>query len=224
VTRQGQPNAVLLEDWSEVSGMKLWNLGVDVADLAVVDAGTPELRFTLTDPAAVTIEVSDPASGRVLATRATVDLAAGAHQLALTPAELAAANAGAGGERVVRVGAASRYTGGPSASAETRFTVAGGNVLPPGRPMLLGNVPNPAFASTRISYLLPQSPAGAVTLRLYDSRGRRVRSLTPGLAPGLNEVMWDGRDDSGARVAPGVYFYRLGVGAESLGRRLVWGR
>jgi hypothetical protein len=27
--------------------------------------------------------------------------------------------------------------------------------------------------------------------------------------PGVYALTWDGRDDSGASVAPGVYFYRL---------------
>jgi hypothetical protein len=39
--------------------------------------------------------------------------------------------------------------------------------------------------------------------------------------PGLNEVVWDAKDDHGARVTPGVYFVRLGVGDEIRTGRMV---
>jgi hypothetical protein len=223
VVRMGQPNAVLIEDWADASGMKLWSLGVEVADLAVVGERAPRVRFMLTDAAAVTIELSAP-DGRLLSSRLVGELGAGVQDLALSDDELTAANAGAAGERVARIVAVSRYNGGPVADASARFAVAGGAVLPPSGPQLLGSVPNPAIHHARIAYLLPQAPAGAVALRLYDARGRLVRTLDPGTAPGLNEVAWDGRDDGGAPVPAGVYFYRLTVGETKLDRRLVWAR
>jgi len=223
VARLGQPNAVLVEDWSDASGMKLWSLGVEVADLAVVGDRAPRVRFTLTDAAAVTIELAEP-GGRVLSSRLLGELGAGVQELALSDEEIAAANAGAAGERVARIVAVSRYNGGPVADASARFAVAGGAVLPPSGPQLLGNAPNPGIDHTRIAYLLPQAPAGAVSLKLYDARGRLVRTLAAKTAPGLNEVAWDGRDERGAPVNAGVYFYRLTVGATTLDRRLVWAR
>ncbi|MBM3286401.1 MAG: hypothetical protein FJY88_03480 [Candidatus Eisenbacteria bacterium] len=43
-------------------------------------------------------------------------------------------------------------------------------------------------------------------LDVVDLQGRRVRSLGAVASGGV--LVWDGRDDSGARVAPGVYFLR----------------
>jgi len=49
-----------------------------------------------------------------------------------------------------------------------------------------------------------------VDLRLFDVTGRMVRSLASGsFAAGQHRVTWDGTREDGARVQPGVYFYRL---------------
>ncbi len=68
--------------------------------------------------------------------------------------------------------------------------------------------PNPFNPSTAIGYTLRR--AGSAEVAVYDVSGRRVRVLTTGPATaGYHEVHWDGRDDSGRRVASGVYFYQL---------------
>jgi flagellar hook assembly protein FlgD len=55
-------------------------------------------------------------------------------------------------------------------------------------------------------------------LKLYDSRGRLVRSLISQDA----QVRWDGRDTSGTLLSGGVYFYRADVdGTKSLGKVLL---
>jgi flagellar hook assembly protein FlgD len=57
----------------------------------------------------------------------------------------------------------------------------------------------------RIPVLVSDSPAG-VRLDVLDSGGRRVRHFDLStLAPGASEVVWDGRNDAGRLVAPGVY-------------------
>jgi predicted alpha-1,2-mannosidase len=49
-----------------------------------------------------------------------------------------------------------------------------------------------------------------VLLTIHDARGRRVRELLRGsLSPPVETVAWDGRDDRGRAVSPGVYFYAL---------------
>jgi len=79
---------------------------------------------------------------------------------------------------------------------------------PTPKPVLLQNAPNPFRAASTITYSLPV--AGPVTLDIYDIAGRHVRRLVDGEGTvGLHHVDWEGRDKSGRRVAPGVYFYRL---------------
>ena len=82
---------------------------------------------------------------------------------------------------------------------------------PTPRPVLLQNAPNPFRAASTITYSLPV--AGPVTLDVYDLSGRLVRRLVEGEeTAGLHHVDWKGVDESGRRVAPGVYFYRLVTG------------
>lgn len=77
----------------------------------------------------------------------------------------------------------------PGAPTELALTLAGRNPVTDG-------------ATFRLR--LPR--AADVRLSVYDAAGRRVRSLHAGArAAGEHAMRWDGRDDSGARVAPGVY-------------------
>jgi len=73
---------------------------------------------------------------------------------------------------------------------------------------LLQNYPNPFNPATRIRYTLPTSMK--VTLKVYNLNGAEVRTLVNGYrAAGAYEVEWDGRHNSGGRVASGAYLYRL---------------
>lgn len=81
--------------------------------------------------------------------------------------------------------------------------------------------PNPFRNSTTIEFELPD--AAPVRLAVYDTAGRRVRTLVEGTvhAAGRVAVPWDGRDDSGRPVAAGVYFTRLVAGTATGTHRLV---
>lgn len=65
--------------------------------------------------------------------------------------------------------------------------------------------PNPITTEGRISLRLVQSQR--FTLRIVDLAGREVRALRNDewLPEGEHEVVWDGRDDLGARVGAGIY-------------------
>ena len=79
--------------------------------------------------------------------------------------------------------------------------------------------PNPSRGEVRF---LAQAPrGGAVRVRLLSVDGRRVREWRSTAASGSIEWRWDGRDQRGAPVANGMYFYRFEVGEERTTGRLV---
>jgi hypothetical protein len=86
---------------------------------------------------------------------------------------------------------------------------------------LAANVPNPFTSETSISYALPEQDV--VSLKVYNVSGQVVRVLVDDeiRAAGRHTIDWDGRDDSGAGVASGVYFARLEAGATVERRRMV---
>ncbi len=84
---------------------------------------------------------------------------------------------------------------------------------------LLPARPNPARGSVTLPFALPR--AGLVRLELYDLQGRRVHEHSQWRPAGRHEQSWDLRDRDGGRVAPGVYSFRLLMGAERAERRLV---
>jgi len=51
--------------------------------------------------------------------------------------------------------------------------------------------------------------SGGVTLEIYSLRGERLRELHGDTPGGSQSIGWDGRDDSGRLVGPGVYLFRL---------------
>ncbi len=104
----------------------------------------------------------------------------------------------------------------------------------PSATVLFQNFPNPfpnaALGVTTTCFWFDVGQTGPVELAIYDLRGRLMRRLTPSAAAGLPAVLdagrygrpaadavgtcdprftWDGRDETGAYVRPGVYLYRL---------------
>ncbi len=85
---------------------------------------------------------------------------------------------------------------------------------------LHANHPNPFNPSTTIAYTLATS--GRVRLTVFDTTGRRVRSLVDAdESNGPHSVEFDGRDDAGSGLASGVYFYRLEAGNVTKTRKMV---
>ncbi len=73
---------------------------------------------------------------------------------------------------------------------------------------LAGFRPNPFFRFTTVAFEVAR-PAH-VRLEVYSPAGARVRGLAErAYEPGRHAVTWDGRDDAGRRVPPGVYFVRF---------------
>jgi hypothetical protein len=93
----------------------------------------------------------------------------------------------------------------------------------PARNFLEASWPNPFrddSGSVAIGFVLGESSRARV--HIYDSAGRSLRILVDeSLDQGRHVVRWDGRNDGGADVPSGVYYYRLEVGELSESRALV---
>ncbi len=92
------------------------------------------------------------------------------------------------------------------------------------RALVQQNSPNPFSAGeTGIAFRL--SSQAPVSLKVYDTSGRLVRTLVDGTrTAGLHTVPWDGRNDAGLAVGSGVYFYRFETAGVSETRKMILSR
>ncbi len=85
------------------------------------------------------------------------------------------------------------------------------------------NAPNPFHHFTRIGFVIKHD--AHVRLEVFDLSGRSVGVLVnERKARGEYEAVWEGRDERGALVQAGIYFYRLKVGTHQSTRKLVVAR
>jgi flagellar hook capping protein FlgD len=74
--------------------------------------------------------------------------------------------------------------------------------------------PNPASGPCALRYSTQMG--GLTRARVVDVAGRLVRRLSDAWRPaGVQSLAWDGRDDAGAPVSPGIYFAHVQVAGES---------
>lgn len=86
--------------------------------------------------------------------------------------------------------------------------------------VLEANWPNPFNPNTNIAFDLPR--AERVSLRVFDVQGRLVRTLVNGQTPeGRKIVQWNGLDNAGRPVSPGVYFCSLNTPEGAFTRKMV---
>ena len=84
----------------------------------------------------------------------------------------------------------------------------------PGATLSLRSYPNPFNPTTTIALNVPR--AGKVRLRVFDVRGRAIRTLVDGdMTAGLHRISWNGRNDDGHAVASGVYLAQVRTGGET---------
>jgi hypothetical protein len=84
---------------------------------------------------------------------------------------------------------------------------------------LLGNYPNPFNPETTIAFEMP-APAN-ISLRIYNLRGQQIRNLFEGkIDAGRHQLVWDGTNDLGDKVASGIYLYVLKAGAIAISKKL----
>ncbi|MEK6572111.1 MAG: FlgD immunoglobulin-like domain containing protein, partial [Bacteroidota bacterium] len=63
---------------------------------------------------------------------------------------------------------------------------------------------------------------GFVSLKIYNLLGQEVRTLVNTVQPGgVYSTSWDGKNDSGALLGSGIYFYRLLVDSFSDTRKMI---
>jgi hypothetical protein len=68
--------------------------------------------------------------------------------------------------------------------------------------------PNPFNPVTTIDYTMPR--AGHLSIKVFDLKGRLVKILLDEqVVAGKGAVSWSGKDEQGAEVSSGVYFYRV---------------
>jgi hypothetical protein len=85
--------------------------------------------------------------------------------------------------------------------------------------------PNPLRAGQSMVFQLSSgaAPARGAALRVLDGQGRIVRRLWSGdLGAALIPAVWDGRDDQGRYVSPGLYFAHLEAAGQNSTARVVF--
>lgn len=102
-------------------------------------------------------------------------------------------------------------------AAATATTVEG-PVLPTS--LQLSARPNPFQGATEVRCRAAET--GPVLLTVHDTAGRRVTTLDGRYREAEDFIArWDGRDDAGRAVAPGVYFFRLQAGDRRTSQEVV---
>jgi hypothetical protein len=82
--------------------------------------------------------------------------------------------------------------------------------------------PNPFRRTTALRFDLPAPTR--VRLEMFDVMGRRVRTLmqAASLPAGTHVATWDGRDEGGSALQPGVYLCRLEAGGTAVTTRIAY--
>ncbi len=84
--------------------------------------------------------------------------------------------------------------------------------------VLYQNYPNPFRSQTRFEYGLPRS--ADISIKVHNSLGQVVRELISAkIQAGFYTVSWDGKNDKGLSVPPGIYFYQLNADGDFISRK-----
>ena len=80
--------------------------------------------------------------------------------------------------------------------------------------------PNPF--NPRVTIECAIARPGRLTVKVFDVRGRLVRTVLDEHVDQATTLSWDGRDDRGGQVASGTYFYEARMHGEvQVGRMLL---
>jgi len=84
------------------------------------------------------------------------------------------------------------------------------------------NYPNPFAEKTEIEFSAPTDEK--LTLKIYDILGREVKlfSIQSNSYKNRYRIDWDGTNDNGSKVSPGIYFYHLSGRDISLTKKMLF--
>ena len=92
-------------------------------------------------------------------------------------------------------------------------------------PVLSQNYPNPFRTSTTISFQFSNEQNQQYeqkTVSIYNIKGQKVKQLgIKNYELGINKIIWNGKDESGHFVEPGIYFYKLSEGNEQTVKKML---
>ncbi len=96
-------------------------------------------------------------------------------------------------------------------SVETISGVGIRTINNPARPVMLDqNYPNPFVHETQIDFTVTE--ISKINIKIYDACGRMIRHLLKqNLYPASHSVIWNGKNENGNPVPPGIYFCRMEV-------------
>jgi hypothetical protein len=110
---------------------------------------------------------------------------------------------------------------GNEGEAAGMFTIVGVTDTPGTYKLGIRAYPNPFNPVTTIRYSIPE--AGSVALRIYDAKGRLVKTLVDeDKSAGAYKTFWRGRDETNAEVSTGVYFAGLEAAGQVLNTKIVF--
>jgi len=74
--------------------------------------------------------------------------------------------------------------------------------------MLLQNYPNPFNPITNIEYEIPKD--GITEIGIFNINGQLIKKFNCGFqGSGIHKLKWDGNNESGQKVAGGLYIYQI---------------
>jgi Bacterial Ig-like domain (group 1). len=90
--------------------------------------------------------------------------------------------------------------------------------------VLYQNYPNPFNPSTTIEFDVPEvaNKIPRVAVQIFNILGQKVTTIERGIHDaGRYSIRWDGKNENGAQVATGVYFYRLLAGDYTSTKKMI---
>jgi hypothetical protein len=87
---------------------------------------------------------------------------------------------------------------------------------------LYQNYPNPMKTYTTIRFSIPKN-IKKVELKIYNIKGQKIKifsNIQINKSPN-QQIIWNGKDDSGKPVANGIYFYKLTAGEKNITKKML---